>query len=133
MIGFLSREWFDAVGTALGELDPATLTGPPLTIRQQVHGHPDGELTYAFHIGGGRALVSRDDAEPADIAFSQSYETACGVARGELSALDAVREGRITVTGDPTLLVSHAASLAALDEALAGVRHETDFHRINGD
>ena len=88
---------------------------------------PEGDIRYHVTIGGGQvALVAGPAAHP-DATFTQCYDTAAAVARGELRTEAALLAGRIVVAGDMTILSARLDSLAGLDPLTAAVRAATTF------
>ena len=106
MARFLSPEWFaEAAGS-----DP----GPALlTIRQVVTGGPDGEVRYTVRIGQAGVAIERDEPHDADVTFTETWETAEAIARGELAPQQAFADGRLRVAGDVRLLPAVLARLSA--------------------
>lgn len=66
------------------------------------------EGEFHVYVGGEGGSVYGDGPAPAepDARLALDTDTCTAVARGELSVADAVRDGRITVTGDGTLAKS---------------------------
>lgn len=125
---FLSPEWADAVAAATGSL---LLPGEPtVTVAHLVEGAPGGDLSWVVRVAGGRVSVAlRPGLDPAeaDIVFVEDYETACALARGDLTAEQAVGAGRLKLRRGAQALVTHAGTLRALGEALAGLRSATTW------
>ncbi len=128
---YTSPEWIAAAGRALADdtgLKDATVD-VRLTIEQVVTGGPEGTARWHVAIDHGRVELAAGAAgpHPADLRFTTDYATAAAVASGELAAQRAFAEGRLRVGGDLSLLTAHHRTLAALDDALASVRAETEF------
>jgi hypothetical protein len=103
---FLSPEWFAEVATP----DPEPVL---LTIRQVVTGGPDGEVRYAVRVGhDGRSIAPGEPAD-ADVTFTESWETAEAIARGDLAPQRAFADGRLRVEGDVRLLPAVLGRLSA--------------------
>jgi putative sterol carrier protein len=62
-----------------------------------------------------------------DLRLTTDYPTAAAIAAGDLAAQRAFVEGRLRVGGDLSLLIAHQRALAAVEDALAGVRARTTF------
>ena len=126
---YLSPDWIDAAGRALAADDRlgAALAGVTLTVEQVVIGGPDGPVTWHLAIADGKVALAAGPAPRADVRLSTDYPTAAGVAAGDLAAQRAFVEGRLQVGGDLSLLITHQRALAAVDDALAGVRARTTY------
>ncbi len=122
---FLSADWVTELGEALAAT--AISQEEPLVIQQLVD-HADGTRgAYQVRLerGGATALVGV--AEDATVTYRQSYETARGIANGELDAHVEFLLGRVTITGDTKALVKHRAALEDVAAALAELRERTEF------
>ena len=126
---YLSPDWMDAAGRALAADDRlgAALAGVTLTVEQVVTGGPGGPVTWHLAIADGKVALAGGPAPRADVRLSTDYPTAAGVAAGRLAAQRAFVEGRLHVGGDLSLLIAHQRALAAVDDALAPVRAETEY------
>ena len=117
---FLSDAWVDAVDTALaGAVLPAELD---LTVA-----HVVGDVTYVVRVRDGRGSAALGTADGADLVLREDYATAAALARGDLTAQQAVAEGRLKLAGAVDILVEKGPALAALTDALAGVRAQTTY------
>jgi hypothetical protein len=128
-VRYLSPAWIDAAGAAVagdGRLG-AALAGVTLTIEQVVTGGPDGDVTWSLAVDDGKVALTPGPAARSDLRLTTDYATAAAVAAGELSAQRAFVEGRLRVGGDLSLLITHQRALAAVDDALAGVRARTTY------
>jgi len=76
--------------------------------------------------GDGARVRAGSAFEPA-VVLSQSRDTAVAIARGELSAEEAVLNGHTVVEGDPLALLSHHKILARANDVFADVRTRTDW------
>lgn len=122
---FLSDEWLAAAETAAAAADVPD--GLALTVQHRVTGTPDGDVAYAVRLAGGKAEVIRGAVDDPDVTFTQSWDTAVAVHRGEVTAQDAFMTGRMRVDGDVRVLLREGERLAALDGLLADVRPETTY------
>jgi putative sterol carrier protein len=120
---FLSEAWFREVAAAGAPADRE----PVLVLQQVVTGTPDGEVRYHVAVGEGRAVVVGGQAARADATFTQSYDTASAVARGELASQAALLAGRISVAGDMTSLSERRDCLAGVDALPRAVRAATTY------
>jgi putative sterol carrier protein len=133
---FLSPEWAEEFSAVLGGLasvaDPdADAPDGPVTVVQEVHGTPDGDVRLVLRIENGAlglelepGSVGTDHPEGTggirpDVTIAVSYEDAAAMSRGELSPAEALNAGRIRVRGDLSALV---AAQHLLDEARSTTR-----------
>lgn len=125
---FLSSEWAIAAARAL---DTVTLAEPvSVTVAHLVHGTPEGDLTWVVKVHDGRVSVALRpglDAGDAEIVFVEDYATACALARGDVTAEQAVAAGRLKLRTGTRILVSHAGALRAVGEALQRLHAETTW------
>lgn len=126
---YLSPAWIDAAGAAVAGDGPlgAALAGITLTVEQVVTGGPDGDVTWSLAVDDGKVALTPGPAARSDLRLTTDYATAAAVAAGELGAQRAFVEGRLRVGGDLSLLITHQRALAAVDDALAGVRARTTY------
>jgi hypothetical protein len=138
MARFLSPLWVEELNAALeGAVlpDPAPDAGPALvegkvTVVQDVHGSPDGDVrlvmrieagTIRLHLAAGPGRTgdgSGDDSgDAANVTIALSYEDAAAMSKGELTPAEALNAGRIRVRGDLSAL---AASQQLLSAARSG-------------
>lgn len=129
MVTYLSTEWLDRVRelATVDEALSAASQGVELTLQQVVTDTPHGDVRYYVTFDDGDVYVQAGDVTEPDVTFTQDYQTAVGVATGKLGALDALRDGRVVLTGDPTALQDRAAVLGALDTVFGQVREETTY------
>src|SRR5439155_3397877 len=85
---FLSPGWAGAVDAAVAR---ATL---PADVDVTV-AHVVGEITYVVRVERGRASACLGDADRADVVLREDYATAAAIARGDLTAQQAVADGRL--------------------------------------
>ena len=129
VIRYLSLEWLEALtaevaaNTALQSLAQQHSIG----VTQVVTGGPEGNVVYHLQVGDGIARFGAGDAEPEDVRMEQTWETAVGVATGELNAQEAFIKGRILLTGSQQRLVESQQVFGALDAVFANVRERTEY------
>lgn len=129
MIRYLSLEWLEAL-TAEVESYAAlqALAGQHrIGVTQVVTGGPEGNVVYHLQVGDGAARFGAGPAEPEDVRMEQTWDTAVGVATGELNAQEAFIKGRILLTGNQQLLVESQAVFGALDAVFTSVRERTEY------
>jgi len=129
LVRYLSPEWIDAVRAELS--DTAALADladeHSIGVTQVVTDTPDGTVTYHLQVGGGAASFGSGPAEPEDVRFEQDWETATGVATGNLSAQEAFINGRIRLAGSQQKLLESQPVFGALDQVFNVVRARTDY------
>jgi putative sterol carrier protein len=119
-VKFLSPEWADQVKVALNadEAFRAAAGGAGATL-QQVITAPDGETHYWITIGGGAIDMGVGDVESPDATVTQSYQTAVGLAKSEISPVTAFMTGKIKVTGNMGMLLGLQGALTRLPAVMA--------------
>ena len=121
---YLSAEWLEAARRALAAAgDPGdAVADVALTVEQVVDA-----TTFHITLDHGKVTLADGPAAAPDLRLTTDYATAAAVAAGELTAQRAFVEGRLRVGGDLSLLITHQRALAAVDDALAGVRARTTY------
>lgn len=122
-IEFLSDAWVAAVDTALRRL---TSVPGPLVVAVTVTGGPGGDRHYRLLLGPDR-VGAEPGPGPAAVTMTMTWDLAVAVNQGRESAQRAFLDGRLTLGGDPVVLLGHAPHLAAVDDALAPLRARTSF------
>jgi putative sterol carrier protein len=82
---------------------------------------------YHLQVGDGVAEFGAGSAFPEDVRMEQTWETAVGVATGELNAQEAFIKGRILLTGSQQKLVEAQPVFGALDTVFTTVRERTEY------
>jgi len=127
MARFLSPSWVEELNGALqGAVlpDPAPDAGLAMvdgkvTVVQEVHGTPDGDVRLVMRIEAGTIRLnladsSGDDAGDApNVTIALSYEDAAALSRGDLTPAEALNAGRIRVRGDLSALAAGQQLLTA--------------------
>ncbi len=146
MARFLSPEWVDAFNVALADV---VLPGPgdgvglavadgPVTVAQEIHGGPDGDVRLLLHIDRCTLRLERagPDTGPAgrpgeagvpNVTMALSYEAAAAMSAGDLSPAEALNRGRIRVRGDLTVLVEAQNLLAAARDGTGELGASTTY------
>lgn len=122
MLEYLSNEWIEEADAAIRASGLCTPDGHRFAVQQQV-----GEVMFHMVFDGEGARVSSGPAPDPEVVFSQTRETAVAIAKGELSAEEAVLNGDVTFEGDPMALLSHRRLLARAEDVFAEVRGRTDW------
>jgi putative sterol carrier protein len=126
---FLTPAWFDELNATANqsqELKESTAR-TQLTLQQVVRDGPDGDVTYVMRIDRGSVRAEPGPAANADATFTQDYDTATAVVKGDLNAQAAFMTGRIRVSGNMSALLEHQGSLIGLDGVFEQVRATTTF------
>jgi hypothetical protein len=126
---YLSLDWIDELRQEVARSDELreVSAGRTLGVTQVVTGGPEGPVTYHLQVSGGDVHFGAGPAEPEDVRFVQSWDTAVAVATGTMNAQEAFIKGHIVLTGDPQLLIDSTPVFAALDGVFAAVRERTDY------
>lgn len=127
-IRFLSDEWVSAADRALSEL--AAVDGP-LVVGYRVTGGPAGDSEHSITLGPDRVGVARDLGQ-AEVMLSMPWAVAVAVNRGESNAQREFLDGRITLEGNPAVLLGYQSELARIDDRLADLRAQTSYGRPGG-
>lgn len=130
MARFLSPAWIEEWNVALASV-PLPGPGPDaglaatdgnVTVVQEVHGSPDGDVRLIMRIHDGSVRLQLDDGRgdsgpgaTADVTIVLAYDDAAAMSRGELSPAQALTAGRIRVRGD-------LSALSATQQLLNDVR-----------
>ncbi len=122
MPAYLSEEWIQEADAALRASGLCTADGERFAVEQRV-----GEVVFHMVFDGDGARVSIGPAVGPAVVLSQSRDTAVAIARGELSAEEAVLNGRTVVEGEPLALLSHHKVLARANDVFADIRSRTDW------
>ena len=127
MARFLTPEWFEALKAAAATSTTTPSDGVHLVLRQVVTGGPDGDVEYSVAVDDGSVDVRPGPPDRVDATFTEDYETAAAINRGDLSPQEAFMTGRIRVSGNVAVLVASQAALAELAPVLASVRATTTY------
>lgn len=129
VIRYLSLEWLDALTTevAANAALQALASDHTIGVTQMVTGGPEGDVTYHLQVGEGSASFGPGAADPEDVRMEQTWDTAVGVATGQLNAQEAFIKGRILLTGSQHKLVEAQPVFGALDTVFTTVRARTEY------
>jgi len=129
VIRYLSLEWLEALTVEVAA--SATLqqlaSEHTIGVTQVVTDGPEGTIVYHLQVGDGSATFGAGSAFPEDVKMEQAWETAVGVATGELNAQEAFITGRILLTGSQQKLVEAQPVFGALDAVFTSVRERTEY------
>ena len=121
---YLSPDWVAAANRAVA---PIAVDGLEAVVQHVVTGGPGGDCRYYIDVRGGRGAVVAGETDAPTLTFTEDYETAAAVARGDTSAQAAFMAGRIRIGGDLSKLGTAAEAMAALDSALGSIRDDTEY------
>ncbi len=96
-------------------------------VTQVVTDGPEGTVVYHLQVGDGQARFGVGAADPEHVRMEQTWETAVGVATGELNAQEAFIKGRILLSGSQQRLVESQPVFGALDAVFSSVRERTEY------
>jgi putative sterol carrier protein len=121
-VKFLSDQWAKALTSQLNDSDAfrEAAAGHTATIQQVITGG-EGETRYWIRIVDQTIDMGVGDAGEPDATITQSYETAVGLAKSEVSPVTAFMTGKIKVAGNMGLLLGLQGVLAQLPEAMQGI------------
>lgn len=129
MIRYLSLDWIDALSVEVAASDAMRSVAEThsIGVTQVVTGGPEGDVTYHLSVGDGEARFGAGPADPEDVKMQQDWDTAVGVAVGDINAQEAFINGRILMWGDHQKLLDSQAVFGALDAVFSTVRERTDY------
>ncbi len=125
---YLSDEWITAAAQQLALDAPINALAPQhaVVITQLVTGTPFGDVSYHFACREGNLSFGKG-AVPSDVTFTQSYDTAVGVATGKVNAAEAFINGLVRFSGDHQKVIDAQPLFAALDAVFARIRETTEY------
>jgi putative sterol carrier protein len=113
-VKFLSEEWIDALNAALAASDgfKAASSGVDMSLVFDVSDCPTGDVTYSLTVADGSADATLGEVADPDVSISAKYQTAVGIARGELNTQAAFMTGKLKVSGNLAKLLMHQNVIA---------------------
>ena len=128
-VDYLSNEWITRVaeGIAANEKIKTLAKQNTVSVTQVVTGTPRGEVTYHLESRDGKISFASGPAKVSDIAFTQDWGTAVGVATGKVNAQEAFISGKIRFKGDHERVIATQSLFLALDEVFSAVNADTNF------
>ena len=127
MAQYLSDAWFDEMQAAASAHAPTEPAEGNVSLRETITGTPFGNVTYVMTIDHGKISLDRDTDAPSDVTFSQDYETASALHRGELTTQQAFFAGKVRVAGQLNALLDHGDLLHGVSDTFAAVRAATTY------
>jgi len=128
-VDYLSNEWITRVaeGIAANEKIKTLAKQNTVSVTQIVTGTPRGVVTYHLESRDGKISFASGPAKVSDIAFTQDWGTAVGVATGKVNAQEAFISGKIRFKGDHERVIATQPLFLALDEVFSAVNADTNF------
>lgn len=126
---YLSADWISAMSAAV-EADTALsalASQHTVGLTQVVTGTPFGDVTYHLQVRDGNVSFAPGAAPAEDVRFTETYETAVGIATEKINAQEAFIKGLIVFSGDHQKLIDAGDVFAALNPVFDAVRAVTEF------
>jgi putative sterol carrier protein len=126
---FLEEQWVATFNRITATLMPAN-DGPPArswTIQYILTRDNDGPLSYFMLMTSGGLSIDLGETENPDLTVREEYETATRIARGEITAIDALAAGLIQVRGELGALAEHAMILTKAATRLDELNSQTTY------
>jgi putative sterol carrier protein len=118
-VQFLSEEWANELKQRLNESEAFRKgVGGTSAKIQQVIATPEGERRYWMRTEDGGIDMGPGDVQQPDATISQDYDTAVGLARGEVNAVSAYMTGKIRISGNLMMLMGLQGALAELPRVM---------------
>lgn len=128
-VDYLSNEWIKAVSDGIKSNSEiiAVARENSVSITQIITGTPNGDVTYHLESRDGTISFASGPATVSDIAFTQDWQTAVGVATGQINAQEAFISGKIRFKGDHERVIATQPLFLALDAVFSAVNANTNF------
>lgn len=131
---FLTDEWIELARAIYDEVDevPEELRRLSAIVATRVNGCPHGEAHQRFYVIVDEGVVidmaRGDPPVEADAVVEGDFETAKGLALGELSAEAVISQGKVKIEGDISKLVAFATQQKhpLVQELTAKIRSQTE-------
>ena len=117
---YLSEKWIQEADAVLRASGLRTPDGERFAVEQHV-----GEVVYHMVFDADGASAHFGTATNPDVVFRLSRGTAVAIARGQLSAQEAVLNGKVAFEGNPMALPSRRRLLARAEDVFADMRAHT--------
>ncbi len=118
-VEFLSPEWAASLKAELNASDAFHEAAAGKTARlQQVISTKEGQTHYWIVIDAGTIDMGIGDIDAPDATITQSYDTAVGMARREVSPVTAFMMGKVKVAGNMGLILGLQNVLTLLPDAM---------------
>ena len=128
-VDYLSNEWISAVADGIKANNEiiAVARENTVSVTQIITGTPRGDVTYHLESRDGKITFASGPATVSDIAFTQDWATAVGVATGKINAQEAFISGKIRFKGDHERVIATQPLFLALDVVFSAVNANTNF------
>ena len=128
-VDYLSNEWINAVAEGIRQSSEiaAVARDNSVAVTQIITGTPHGDVTYHLDSRDGKITFASGEAATSDIAFTQDWQTAVGVATGKINAQEAFISGKIRFKGDHERVIATQPLFLALDVVFTSVNANTNF------
>ena len=128
-VDYLSNEWINAVaeGIKLNHEIAVVARDNTISVTQIITGTPHGDISYHLESRDGKITFASGPATVSDIAFTQDWATAVGVATGKINAQEAFISGKIRFKGDHERVIATQPLFLALDQVFSAVNANTNF------
>jgi putative sterol carrier protein len=121
-VKFLSPEWAESLKSELNASDAFHQAAAGKRAKlQQVISTSDGDTRYWIAIDDGTIDMGIGDVEAPDATITQSYDTAVGMARREVSPVTAFMTGKVKIGGNMGMLLGLQNVLTLLPDAMAKI------------
>ena len=128
-VDYLSNEWINAVAEGIRQSSEiaAVARNNSVAVPQIITGTPRGDVTYHLESRDGKISFASGAAAASEIAFTQVWQTAVGVATGKINAQEAFISGKIRFKGDHERVIATQPLFLALDVVFTSVNANTNF------
>jgi putative sterol carrier protein len=127
MAQYLSDQWFEEMQTAAAAFKGEPSGKRPVALREIINGSPNGDVSYVMTLDGESIVITRDENTKADVTFTQNYDTAVALHKGELTTHEAFFAGNVRVAGHLNTLLNNADVLQGVAPAFENVRTATTY------
>ncbi|HEX9124136.1 MAG TPA: SCP2 sterol-binding domain-containing protein [Actinomycetota bacterium] len=118
-VQFLSDEWSAELNQRLNadEEFKESILNKSAKLLQVISGG-DGERRYWIRIEDGTIALGLGDMDGADATITEDYDTAVGLATGQLNAVSAFMSGKLKISGNMMLLMQLQSALSGLPRVM---------------
>lgn len=106
---------------------PSEAPDRSVSLRETVSGTPFGDVSFVMTIDSGKIAIDTDSDVVADVTFTQDYETAVALHKGDVTTQEVFFAGKIRVAGHLNALLDNADLLQGVAPIFAGVRTQTTY------
>lgn len=127
MAQYLSDAWFEEMKAAAESFKGEPSEKRAVTLRETIKGSPVGDVSYVMKLDGESVNINLDADERSDVTFTQSYDTAVRIHKGELTTHEAFFKGEVRVAGHLNTLLDNAELLQGIAPLFNEVRARTTY------